>query len=101
MENCQDLNAVRENIDRIDKQIVLLIAERGTYVKQAARFKKDADAVKAPQRVEQVIAKVRRLAEELGANSDLVETVYRNMINGFIQQELDEHTAANNQNAGN
>lgn len=40
MENCKDLSEVRNNIDRIDNQIVKLIVERSTYVSQAANFKK-------------------------------------------------------------
>ncbi len=91
--NCNTLEEVRDNIDRLDQQIVSLLAERGGYVSQAARFKKDADAVKAPQRVEQVIAKVRDLSHTLGANPDVTEQVYRAMIAAFIQQELAEHAA--------
>ena len=73
--NCDSLGQVRENIDGLDRQIVSLIAERGAYVSQAARFKNDSDAVRAPQRVEQVIGKVRALADELGANPDVTESV--------------------------
>ncbi|QHF47045.1 chorismate mutase [Pseudomonas sp. S35] len=91
--NCNTLEEVRDNIDRLDQQIVSLLAERGGYVSQAARFKKNADAVKAPQRVEQVIAKVRDLSHTLGANPDVTEQVYRAMISAFIQQELGEHAA--------
>ena len=91
--NCDSLEQVREKIDGLDYQIVGLIAERGAYVSQAARFKKDSDAVRAPQRVEQVIGKVRTLADELGANPDVTESVYRAMIAAFIQQELAEHSA--------
>ena len=88
---CTTLEEVRTNIDRLDQQIVTLLAERGRYVSQAARFKKDTDGVKAPQRVEQVIGKVRTLADELGANPDVTESVYRAMIAAFIEQELAEH----------
>ncbi|WP_248750800.1 chorismate mutase [Pseudomonas sp. MWU15-20650] len=89
--NCTTLEEVRENIDRLDQQIVTLLAERGRYVSQAARFKKDTDGVKAPQRVEQVIAKVRDLAHTVGANPEVTEQVYRAMIAAFIEQELAEH----------
>ena len=41
------------------RDIVALLAERGRYVLAAARFKRSADEVRAPQRVEQVVAKVR------------------------------------------
>ncbi|MDI3354562.1 chorismate mutase [Pseudomonas sp. UYIF39] len=88
---CNSLEDVRQNIDRLDRQIVTLLAERGTYVSQAARFKKDTQAVKAPARVEQVIAKVRALAENAGANPEVTEQVYRAMIAAFIEQELSEH----------
>jgi len=90
---CTSLEHVRENIDRLDRQIVALLAERGSFVSQAAYFKKDSDGVKAPQRVEQVISKVRDLAQTLGANPDVTEQVYRAMIAAFIQQELAEHAA--------
>jgi isochorismate pyruvate lyase len=92
-ESCSSLDQVRTNIDRLDRQIVALIAERGGYVKQAAKFKKTTDDVKAPQRVEQVIAKVKNLSEELGANPAVTEQVYRAMIAAFIEAELKEHAA--------
>ena len=93
--DCNSIEEVRSNIDRIDRQIVSLLAERGGYVKQAARFKKTTDDVKAPQRVEQVIAKVTALSQELGANASVTEQVYRAMISGFINAELAEHAALN------
>ncbi|WP_010240527.1 chorismate mutase [Clostridium arbusti] len=95
MNNCRDLNEVRENIDRIDNQIVKLIAERSYYVKQAANFKKDTEDVKAPKRVEMVIEKVCKLAENNNVNPNIVEVVYRNMINSFINLELEEHSQIN------
>lgn len=91
--HCNSLEEVRSGIDRIDRQIVALLAERGHYVMQAARFKKTTDEVRAPQRVEQVIGKVTALAEELGANAAVTEQVYRAMISGFIAAELSEHSA--------
>ena len=90
---CTTLDEVRENIDRLDQQIITLLAERGRFVSQAAHFKKDTDEVKAPQRVEQVVAKVRALSDVVGANPEVTEQVYRAMIAAFIQQELAEHTA--------
>jgi isochorismate pyruvate lyase len=91
--DCKSIEEVRSNIDRIDRQIVTLLAERGSYVKQAARFKKSTNDVKSPQRVEQVIANISVLAKELGANPSVTEQVYRAMISGFINAELAEHAA--------
>ncbi|WP_215882738.1 chorismate mutase [Acidithiobacillus sulfurivorans] len=89
--NCASIEEVRSNIDRIDRQIVALLAKRGRFVKQAAGFKKTAEDVKAPQRVEQVISRVTALSQELGANPSVTEQVYRAMISGFIDAEITEH----------
>jgi isochorismate pyruvate lyase len=89
--NCKNLEEVRGNIDKIDREIVKLIAERSTYVVQAVNFKKNSDEVKAPQRVEKVINKVRDLAHENNVNADIVENIYREIINSFINFELSEH----------
>lgn len=90
---CSSIEEVRENIDRIDCQIVTLLSERGGFVKQAARFKKTTDDVKAPDRVEQVISKVKALSKELGADANVAEVVYRAMIFAFINKELDHHSS--------
>ncbi|MDE5582120.1 MAG: chorismate mutase [Ruminococcus sp.] len=87
---CNSLEEVRENIDRIDSEIIRLIAERGTYVIQASQFKKDENSVKDTGRVEKVIAKVREKAEEYGADSDMIEALYREMISRFVNMEMSE-----------
>ena len=84
---CSTLAEVRSNIDRLDTQIVALLAERGRYVKDAARFKADAFQVSAPQRQQEVIDKVVQLAKQLDAYPEVVETCYRAMIAGFIARE--------------
>jgi len=98
-DRCKSLNEVRENVDKIDREIVALLAERGALVSQAASFKKTTDEVKAPNRVEQVISKVTALAQEQGANPKVVESVYRAMISAFIEAELEEHSLLNESSA--
>ncbi|HIH44811.1 MAG TPA: chorismate mutase [Candidatus Methanoperedenaceae archaeon] len=90
MIECKNLEEVRQNIDRIDREIVGLMAERSRYVKQAARFKKTDADVKDTKRVEEVIARVRTLAIEQGLPPGIVEDAYRAMISGFIGYEMRE-----------
>ncbi len=90
MIKCESLDDVRHNIDRIDNEIIKLIAERGAYVKQAAAFKKNEKAVRDSGRVEAVIARVREKALDHGAEPDVVEIVYRNMIAAFTDIEMKE-----------
>lgn len=90
---CTSIEEVRQHIDHIDRELVALLARRGKMVTQAAAFKKTTDDVRAPNRVEQVIAKVRALAIETGARPEVVEQVYRAMIAAFINEELKTHAA--------
>ena len=93
--NCENLEEVRDNIDRIDNEIIKRIAERGCYVKQASKFKKNSQDVNAPQRVEAFIQKVRTLSEKYGANPDMIEKLYRDMIATFVTIEMEEFNNAN------
>ena len=87
---CASLDDVRVNIDRIDRAIVPLLAEREAYVRQAARFKPSAAAVVVPARVEQVVAKARALAEELGASPVATDKIYRCIIDAMTELEIAE-----------
>lgn len=89
--HCTSIEDVRQHIDQIDRDLVALLARRGQLVTQAAAFKKTSADVRAPARVEQVIAKVRAEAREAGAPVEVVERVYRAMISAFIDEELSTH----------
>ncbi|MFG0632131.1 MAG: chorismate mutase [Gammaproteobacteria bacterium] len=94
---CTSLDEVRQEIDEIDRSLVSLLAKRGRLVTQAAGFKETTDEVRAPARVEQVIRKVRYMADEAGASAEVVEQVYRAMISAFIAEELTTHAKLTNQ----
>ena len=91
----ENLAGVRREIDRLDDAIVRLLAERAMYVKDAARFKRDAFQVSAPARQAQVFARVRALADahQPGYNGgfdglpDVVESAYRALVAGYIACE--------------
>lgn len=90
----QTLAEIRANIDGLDRALVQLLSDREQLVRQAGRLKANMDAVRAPDRVEAVIVRVRAVAEELGASPMVVERTYRSMINAFIDLELSVHHAA-------
>jgi len=86
-----NLAEVRANIDRLDDAIVALLAERAMYVKDAARFKRDAYQVAAPARQAEVFAKVRALAQAHNRGfehfPDVAEAAYRALVAAFIANE--------------
>lgn len=88
------LQGVRTEIDRVDRQLVQGIAERQIWVRAAAKVKALESAgalaptVRDGNRVEQVVAGVRAIAAELGADPTVVEATFRSMIAAFIELEL-------------
>jgi isochorismate pyruvate lyase len=87
---CANLGEVRDNIDRLDREIIRLMAERGQYVAEAGRFKKDPAAVSAPARVEAVIARVRKMAQADALSPEVADKTYRAMIAAFEDYERAE-----------
>lgn len=90
---CDSLADVRSAIDQIDFMLVSLLAERGRYVNEAARFKRSQAEVAAPERVRQVIDKALGHARQMGAAPQVVEAVYRSMVAAFIELEAQRHDA--------
>mgnify|MGYP001267675544 FL=1 len=87
-QKCNSLAEVRQQIDQIDRALIELIAARQAYVDQAVVFKSSRAEAPAPQRIEQVIEQVRQHAVTYSADADLVEKLYRQMIQHFIEREL-------------
>ena len=91
---CKTLGEVRSNIDRIDREIIRLIAERSHYVHEATRFKANPAQVEAPQRAEAVVRKAMATAEQDGLSPKIAEATYRAMIGAFIEYEQEVFSAA-------
>lgn len=85
--DCSSMDEVRVEIDRIDRALVDLLAERFSYVDRAWQLKKSPDEAVVPWRIQQVIDKVKEQATEQGLPPELVESIWRQMIGWFIQYE--------------
>jgi isochorismate pyruvate lyase len=86
-EKCNSMDEVREEIDRIDRELVDLICERFSYVDRAWQLKKAPADARVPWRVQQVIDKVKDRAAANKLPPELVEALWRQMIGWFIQYE--------------
>ncbi|WP_036484294.1 isochorismate lyase [Myxosarcina sp. GI1] len=87
-EKCQNITEVRSEIDRIDRQVIAILAKRFEYVKAAAKFKNSTTDVRAADRLEAMLQQRRVWAESEGLDPDVVEDLYRNLVNYFIDEEL-------------
>ena len=59
MKKCNSLDEVRSEIDIIDIKLVELISERSHLIHQAAGFKNSVEEVKAEDRIEFILQRVR------------------------------------------
>ena len=84
---CADLTELRAEIDRLDHDLVALLASRTGYVARAAQLKKNRAAIVDQARIEQIIAKVRSQATGLGVEPQVIEAIYRAMIAAYIAYE--------------
>jgi isochorismate pyruvate lyase len=85
--HCESLQEVRDNIDRLDREIVKLLVERQGFVAQAAGFKPNRAAVVVPERIEYIVDKVKAQGIETGGDPELLERIFRAMIDSYIAFE--------------
>jgi isochorismate pyruvate lyase len=86
--DCITMSDIRAEIDRLDEDLVQLFAERAGYVDRAAEIKAQVDLpARIGSRVDEVVENVRRHAETYGLPPDLVEKLWRRLIDWSIARE--------------
>jgi isochorismate pyruvate lyase len=85
---CKNIDEVRNCIDQIDIQIIKLLSLRFDYVKEVIKYKpQDEAGVKAIDRYNSVLKKRRQMAIETGLDPDVIENVYRSLLDYFIDEQ--------------
>lgn len=87
--DCQDMTDIRAAIDHLDSQVIKVLGQRFEYVKAAAKFKTDAHSVQAPERLKKMLQQRRQWSEAAGLDPDVIEQLYRGLVQYFIDAELD------------
>lgn len=86
--DCQTMAEVRQQIDRLDRLLVALIAERQSYMDAAARIKPSRELVRDEARIADVLAKVAAEADRVGLSWSIAEPTWRAMMEACIAYEL-------------
>jgi len=97
VKTCADMQDVRQEIDRVDRELVPLLLERLSYIHQAGEIKADRNTVRDDWRINDVVSKAKAVAREEGGNTDYIETIYRHLIELSIQYEYGVWDAQNNE----
>ncbi len=90
MKICNSLQEVRDEIDMLDDKLVQLLSERSHLIRQAAAFKNSVDEVKAEERIDFIMQRIRHRAIELGINPNMISELFTIMINEMVETEISE-----------
>ncbi len=86
---CCNKDEIRNQIDKIDKEIISLFALRFQYVSEIVKFKSDVESVVAQDRKDEVIMQRGEWAAELGLDMETFQQIYRVLVDHNISKELE------------
>jgi isochorismate pyruvate lyase len=92
--DCRTMTDIRREIDRVDRALVRLLAERLTYIERAGHIKQDRSTVRDETRIADVLAKVKAACESDGFPNAIAEPVWRRLMDGCIAHEFEVFDAA-------
>jgi isochorismate pyruvate lyase len=93
---CRTMLEVRAGVDEIDERLMGLLARRFGYAVASSRIKQSRAAVRDEERIAKVLANAVILGTRLGVPQDMVESIWRAMIESFVAHEqamFDGHAA--------
>ena len=85
--DCTTKEDVRAELDRIDQALLTLFAERHRYVTRMAEIKTDPHEAYDPTRINAILSKQRKRAEELGLDEDQAELIWKTLIDWNVNYE--------------
>ncbi len=88
--HCTTMAEVRQGVDALDDILVPLLVQRSAFMTQAARVKNDTQLVRDEARIQAIVDRVRERAVAEGGDPDLLEQLYRGMMELFIAYEHQE-----------
>jgi len=95
MKKCNSLKEVRDEIDLLDDKLVELLSQRSHLIRQAAKFKNSVDEVKANERIDFIMQRIRSRAIKLNINPNMISELFKVMINEMVETEIAEFRNAN------
>lgn len=90
-QDCTDMTELRASIDLIDAELVALLRDRAAYIDRAVALKRvNGWPARIPERVEQVVDNARAVAQRTELDPDLVEEIWRRLVDWSIDREARE-----------
>lgn len=88
-EECLAIGEVRQQIDRVDQEIIRLFAIRSRYVRAIVSFKTDEEDIVAIPRKNHVIEERAKTAASFGLDPVLFKNIFTLLVEENIRKELE------------
>ena len=92
--DCRDMADIRREIDRVDRALIRLLAERLTYIERAGHIKTERNTVRDEARIADVLDKVKAACAREKFPFTIAEPVWRELMDACIAHEFDVFDAA-------
>ena len=87
--NYKNMDELRKELDLLDNELIKLVSKRFKFIEQAAIIKDDISKIRDNERIETIIARLRNLAETNDISPDIVEKLWRYIIELSIELETE------------
>jgi isochorismate pyruvate lyase len=87
--DCKTIDEVRQEIDRIDKEVIRLFGERFSYIKEVVKYKVHSeDGILAKARYDKVIEERTNWAKSYELDPKVIDKIYRILMDYFIEEQF-------------
>ena len=83
----ENMEELREEIDLLDNELIILFSKRFKFIENAALIKSDINDIRDNERIEKIIKRLRNLAKKNNLSEDIIEKLWRFIIELSIEQE--------------
>ena len=83
----ENMKELREEIDLLDNELIILFSKRFKFIENAALIKSDINDIRDNERIEKIIKRLRNLAKKNNLSEDIIEKLWRFIIELSIEQE--------------
>ena len=85
----KNMEELRKELDLLDNELIKLVSKRFKFIEQAAIIKDDIAKIRDNDRIEDIIKRLRKLAKNNDISPDIVEKLWRYIIELSIELETE------------
>ena len=85
----KNMDELRKELDLLDNDLIKLVSKRFKFIEEAAIIKDDVSKIRDNDRIEDIIKRLRELAIDNDISPDIVEKLWRFIIELSIELETE------------